>query len=117
MADVLVGQARSAFERKDFQKAETYLLRAERPDLAAKFYTDADMWSGALRIVKEYLPHKLDDFQRELAAKSGKNYSSGTGSYVGAEWGVLPCNRLLPAAHYTELPRPRPPTGHVGEGC
>ena len=35
---------------------------------------------------------------------------------MGAEWGVLPCNRLLPAAHYTELPRPRPPTGHVGEG-
>ena len=31
-------QARSAFERKDFQKAETFLLRAERPDLAAKFY-------------------------------------------------------------------------------
>ena len=31
-------QARSAFERKDFQKAETFLLRAERPELAAKFY-------------------------------------------------------------------------------
>ena len=35
-------QARSAFERKDFQKAETYLLRAERPDLAAKFYKVSD---------------------------------------------------------------------------
>lgn len=31
-------QARGAFERKDFQKAETYFLRAEKPDLAAKFY-------------------------------------------------------------------------------
>ena len=48
------------------------------------------MWSDALRITKEYLPHKvydlcehifelmilckkqLDDFQREMAAKSGK---------------------------------------------
>ena len=35
---LLTIQARSAFERKDFQKAETYLLRAERPELAAKFY-------------------------------------------------------------------------------
>lgn len=31
-------QAKGAFERKDFQKAETYFLRAEKPDLAAKFY-------------------------------------------------------------------------------
>jgi hypothetical protein len=36
--DFLFTQARSAFERKDFQKAETFLLRAERPELAAKFY-------------------------------------------------------------------------------
>ena len=35
---LLTTQARSAFERKDFQKAETFLLRAERPELAAKFY-------------------------------------------------------------------------------
>ena len=31
-------QARTAFERKDFQKAETFLLRAEKPELAAKYY-------------------------------------------------------------------------------
>ena len=35
---VLVLQARSAFDRKDFQKAEAYLLRAQRADLAANFY-------------------------------------------------------------------------------
>lgn len=35
---------------------------------------------------------------------------------MGAEWGVLPCNRLLSAAHYTELSGPRSPAGHVGEG-
>ena len=33
---------------------------------------DADMWSDALRIVKEYIPHKLDEFQKEMSAKSGK---------------------------------------------
>lgn len=46
------------------------------------------MWNDALRIIKEYLPHKvsvlycvlllfychiqLDEFQREMAARSGK---------------------------------------------
>ena len=61
LADVFVGQARVAFEKKDFQQAETFLLRAERPDLAAKYYKEANMWSDALRLVKEYLPHKVND--------------------------------------------------------
>jgi hypothetical protein len=30
------------------------------------------MWSDALRIVKEYLPHKLEEFQKEMSSKSGK---------------------------------------------
>ena len=30
------------------------------------------MWSDALRIVKEYMPHKLDEFQKEMSSKSGK---------------------------------------------
>ena len=38
VADVLVGQARVAFEKKDFQRAETCLLRAQRPELAARYY-------------------------------------------------------------------------------
>ena len=38
VADVLVGQARFAFEEKEFQKAEAFLLRAQRPELAVKYY-------------------------------------------------------------------------------
>ncbi|XP_019854623.1 PREDICTED: intraflagellar transport protein 172 homolog isoform X2 [Amphimedon queenslandica] len=72
--DVLIGQARVAFQKKDYQKAESYLLRADRPDLVVSQYKDAEMWNDALRIIKEYLPHKLDEFQREMAARSGKNY-------------------------------------------
>ena len=74
-------QAQIAFQKKDFQKAETFLLRADRPDLAANLYKvpvvgdrelcakllaglfiipqEADMWPDALRIVKDYLPHKV----------------------------------------------------------
>ncbi len=59
VADVFVGQARAAFEKKDFHKAEGYLLRAERPDLAVKYYKEGGMWDDALRIVKEYIPNKV----------------------------------------------------------
>ena len=30
------------------------------------------MWNDAMRVVKEYLPHKLDDLQHEMASRSGK---------------------------------------------
>ena len=30
------------------------------------------MWTDAMRVVKDYLPHKLDDLQHEMAARSGK---------------------------------------------
>ena len=38
VSDVLVGQARYAFEEKEFAKAESFLLRAQRPELAIKYY-------------------------------------------------------------------------------
>lgn len=38
VADVLVGQAQFAFEQREFQKAEAFLLRAQRPELAIKYY-------------------------------------------------------------------------------
>ena len=38
VSEVLVGQAKFCFEQKDFQKSEAFLLRAQRPELAVKFY-------------------------------------------------------------------------------
>lgn len=38
VSEVLVGQAKFCFELKDFQKAEAFLLRAQRPELAVKYY-------------------------------------------------------------------------------
>ena len=46
VADVLVGQAKVAFQDRDFPKAESLLLRAQRPELAIKFYR--------VRILEEY---------------------------------------------------------------
>ena len=38
VCEVLVGQAKLCFDQKDFQKAEAFLLRAQRPELAVKYY-------------------------------------------------------------------------------
>uniref|UniRef100_A0A7N8XI48 Intraflagellar transport protein 172 homolog n=1 Tax=Mastacembelus armatus TaxID=205130 RepID=A0A7N8XI48_9TELE len=71
VSEVLVGQAKFCFEQKDFQKAEAFLLRAQRPELAVKHYKDADMWSDAMRICKEYLPNKLSILQEEYERETG----------------------------------------------
>ncbi|KAE8286539.1 Intraflagellar transport protein 172-like protein [Larimichthys crocea] len=71
MPEVLVGQAKFSFEQKEFQKAEA-LLRAQRPELAVKYYKDADMWSDAMRICKEYLPNKLSLLQEEYEKETSK---------------------------------------------
>ncbi|WAR22903.1 IF172-like protein [Mya arenaria] len=80
VADVLVGQARFAFEEKEYARAETYLLRAQRPELAVKYYRDSGMWQDALRVCKEYVPHKLqqlqDEYDREMTAESTRGSES-----------------------------------------
>ena len=76
VADVLVGQAKVAFEAGNFTKFESLLLRAQRPELAVKQYRDTDMWPEALRVCKEYLPHKLPALQDEYDRVSLANSSS-----------------------------------------
>uniref|UniRef100_A0A3P8UXR3 Intraflagellar transport protein 172 homolog n=1 Tax=Cynoglossus semilaevis TaxID=244447 RepID=A0A3P8UXR3_CYNSE len=72
VSEVLVGQAKFCFEQKEFQKAEAFLLRAQRPELAVKYYKDVDMWSDAMRICKEYLPNKLSLLQEEYEKETSK---------------------------------------------
>ena len=77
VADVLVGQAKVAFEAGNFAKFESLLLRAQRPELAVKQYRDTGMWPEALRVCKEYLPHKLkalqDEFDEQSLAESSRD--------------------------------------------
>ena len=86
VADVLVGQAKVAFEAGDLQKFEGLLLRAQRPELAVKQYRDSHMWPDALRVCKEYLPHKLtalqDEYERESLAADGARGVEGLLSQV-----------------------------------
>ena len=90
VADVLVGQAKVAFEAGDLQKFEGLLLRAQRPELAVKQYRDSHMWPDALRVCKEYLPHKLsalqDEYERESLAADGARGVEGLLSQV-SQWG------------------------------
>lgn len=76
VADVLIGQARFAFERGEFGKAESLLLRAERADLAVKYYREANMWSEALRVCKDYTPNKLMELQEEYEGETSQDGGS-----------------------------------------
>ncbi|XP_051954406.1 intraflagellar transport protein 172 homolog [Xyrauchen texanus] len=69
VADILVSQAKFCFDQKEFQKAEAFLLRAQRPELAVKYYKDAGMWTDAMRICKDYLPSKLSILQKEYESE------------------------------------------------
>lgn len=88
VADVLVGQAKFAFDLKEYQKAEAFLLRAQRPELAIKYYKEAGMWIDAMRICKEYVPNKLEILQEEYEKEAVKKGPSGVAGMVeqAREW-------------------------------
>lgn len=88
MADVLLGQAKHCFSQKDFSKAESLLLRAQRPDLTVQHYKEAGMWSDAMRICKEYLPNKLPRLQEEYEQEANKKGNNGVESILeqAREW-------------------------------
>ncbi|XP_023687337.1 intraflagellar transport protein 172 homolog [Paramormyrops kingsleyae] len=77
VAEVLVSQAKSCFEQKEYQKAEALLLRAQQPELAIKYYKEAGMWSDAMRICKEYVPKKLGLLQEEYEKEATKKGPRG----------------------------------------
>jgi intraflagellar transport protein 172 len=43
--------------------AESYLLRANRPDIILAFYRESAMWEEALRISRDYLHDELQKCQ------------------------------------------------------
>nr|CDJ87483.1 intraflagellar transport protein 172 homolog [Haemonchus contortus] len=66
LPDVFIAEARKALEEEDTARAESCLLRANRPDIILKYYQESGMWPDALRIAKEYLPHQLLQLQEEF---------------------------------------------------
>ena len=78
ITEILAGQAKVAFEKKENSKAEALLLRAQRPDLAIKFYKESQQWKEAIRFSKEYLPSKVAEIIKEYesASKKGESFIS-----------------------------------------
>ncbi len=75
--DILLGQAKSAFAKKDFIKTETLLLRAQNFDAMIQLYKENEMWKEAIQFAKEYAPGKvmdlLADHDRYLASRAGSS--------------------------------------------
>ena len=68
MGDILVAQAKAAIDRSEFTKAESLYVRAKKPELAVKAYKAANRWQDAIRIAREFLPHKVQELMGEHAA-------------------------------------------------
>lgn len=82
LIDVYISQARAALEQKDHQKAEGYLLRANRADIILKYYREVGMWPEALRIAKDYVPDALPQLQNEYETYQLKSGAKGALSYI-----------------------------------
>ena len=58
--------------------AEQLYLKAKKPELIVKAYTDARMWNEAMRLCKEYLPHKLSEVQMACAQYMSSGQQEGS---------------------------------------
>ena len=76
VGDVLIGQAKICFDRKDYAKMETLLIRSPRPEIAIRFYKDAGMWKEALSFAERHLPSKVAELQTEVSGMSKKESAS-----------------------------------------
>eukprot|EP01062_Namystynia_karyoxenos_P065890 TRINITY_DN59944_c0_g1_i1.p1 TRINITY_DN59944_c0_g1~~TRINITY_DN59944_c0_g1_i1.p1 ORF type:complete len:1796 (+),score=840.25 TRINITY_DN59944_c0_g1_i1:110-5389(+) len=54
---VLIAEANFAFERKDYQHAERFLLEANEPEMLVNLYKGAGMFPEAERIAQAHAPH------------------------------------------------------------
>ncbi|CAJ0935299.1 unnamed protein product, partial [Mesorhabditis belari] len=88
LADVYTGEARKALEAGDHQRAESFLLRAGRPDIIMRYFKEQGMWVDALRIAKEYLPNQLAQLQEEFDKEELRSGARGVDSFLaqGKEW-------------------------------
>uniref|UniRef100_A0A0N4ZD27 WD_REPEATS_REGION domain-containing protein n=1 Tax=Parastrongyloides trichosuri TaxID=131310 RepID=A0A0N4ZD27_PARTI len=80
--EIYIGQATLAVRNKDYPKAETYLLRADKPEIILNYYKENNMWEDALRIANDYLPLQLNEIQKEYDTIQLKSGNKGIASYI-----------------------------------
>lgn len=88
LVEVYISQARAALEEKNIEKAESYLLRANRADIILAYYREVGLWAEALRIAKEYVPEALEQVQIEYEDAQLKSGAKGAQSFIAQakEW-------------------------------
>ncbi|KAJ3395502.1 hypothetical protein HDU92_005616 [Lobulomyces angularis] len=84
VAEVLIGQAKVSFEKKEYAKAESLLLRAQRPDVAINLYKGVRLWNEAIKFAKEYLPNKLAEIHEEREKYSLSQSNNGKDEILNA---------------------------------
>lgn len=84
--EVYVAQAKNSYDNKEFKAAEELYLSASRPELALSMYQDAAMWSDALRLAQNHLPHRVAEVNagyQNAQARAGKGSSKADYLSVG----------------------------------
>lgn len=72
---ILVNQARSHIEKREYKKAEICFIEAKKPELAIKMYMDLQNFQDATRVAKKEAPHLLPDLANQSRAGAGANLS------------------------------------------
>ena len=84
VGDVLAEQGKKAFQAANYSKAESLLLRAQKPEIVIVLYKEALMWKEALRFAKEYIPSKVAELNSEFENLAIKKAGSGKDDILGA---------------------------------
>ncbi len=71
-----------AVDAGELAKAESYLLRASRPDIILRYYKELGMWPEALRIASDYLPNLMAQLQDEYETVQLKSGAKGAESLL-----------------------------------
>ncbi|KAL3317647.1 hypothetical protein Ciccas_003697 [Cichlidogyrus casuarinus] len=85
--EIFLGLARVAFADQDFEKAETFLLRAERADIAVKAYKEVGLWEDALRVAATYMPNKYKELEEEYMREQAMGSIASKAPIVGVDLG------------------------------
>jgi intraflagellar transport protein 172 len=82
--DVLIGQAKVAFTQGDYSKSESLLLRAQKPEIAIKFYKEINNWTEAIRFAKQHVPNKAMEVQADYDEYLSSQSDSGKDHIVAS---------------------------------
>lgn len=88
LPEIFLQRARSALEQHNYVDAESYLLRANRPDIILSFYRESAQWLEAMRIAKDYLPDQLEQCRTEYDEYQLRSGAKGAESLIAQakEW-------------------------------